>query len=75
MMEVQAKVAIRINVGNERFITNEEIANTIKRVMKGEEAEMLKMRIGELNDKAVYALSRGCSILAQVTHVWKSTVG
>ena len=43
--------------------------------MKGEEAEMLKMRIGELNDKAVYALSRGCSILAQVTHVWKSTVG
>uniref|UniRef100_A0A0E0KZU0 Glycosyltransferase n=1 Tax=Oryza punctata TaxID=4537 RepID=A0A0E0KZU0_ORYPU len=78
MMEVQAKVVIRINVGNNRFITKEEIASVVKRVMKGEEAERLKRQIGELKDKAVDALSKGgcsTSALVQVTHVWKSTAG
>uniref|UniRef100_J3M4Z7 Uncharacterized protein n=1 Tax=Oryza brachyantha TaxID=4533 RepID=J3M4Z7_ORYBR len=79
MMEVQTKVAIRINVGSKRFITKKEIARAIKRVMEeGEEAERLRQCIGELKDKSVLALSKdGCSTsaLAQVVHSWKCTVG
>ncbi|KAF0923046.1 hypothetical protein E2562_003280 [Oryza meyeriana var. granulata] len=68
MMEAQAKVAIRINVENDRFITKKEIESVLRRVMKGEEADRLRRQIGELKDKAVYALSKGgysTSALAQ----------
>uniref|UniRef100_A0A0D9WDW8 Uncharacterized protein n=1 Tax=Leersia perrieri TaxID=77586 RepID=A0A0D9WDW8_9ORYZ len=79
MMEVQAKVAVRINIGPERVIGKDEIAGVIKkvmegkdeiagvikRVMEGEEAKRMRNRVREMKDKAMYALSKdGCSTSA-----------
>uniref|UniRef100_A0A0A8Y1W4 Uncharacterized protein n=1 Tax=Arundo donax TaxID=35708 RepID=A0A0A8Y1W4_ARUDO len=74
MMEVQVGVAARVKVGADRFISKEEVANAIRRVMKGEGAERLKKRASELKEKSVHALRKdGCSThaLAQIINSWK----
>ncbi|CAL4910871.1 unnamed protein product [Urochloa decumbens] len=76
MLEVQVEVAVRAKVGHDRFISKEEVASAIQRVMVGEEAERMRRRASELKDKLVHALSKdGCSThaLAQIANVWKCT--
>ncbi|KAL6619554.1 hypothetical protein ACP70R_031835 [Stipagrostis hirtigluma subsp. patula] len=74
MLEVQVGVASRIKVDADGFISKEEIANAIGRVMEGEESERMRKQASELKQKSVQALkSDGCSThaLAEVVNIWK----
>nr|CAB3463507.1 unnamed protein product [Digitaria exilis] len=76
MVEVQIGVAIRAKVDTDQFISREEVASAIQRVMTGEEAEKMRKRASELRDKSVHALSKdGCSThtLAKIANTWKCT--
>ncbi|CAL5012830.1 unnamed protein product [Urochloa decumbens] len=77
MLEVQVGVATRIKVGPDRFISKEEVASAINRVMEGEGERMVK-RASELQDKSARALSKvGCSTQAldHIAGTWKYLAG
>jgi hydroquinone glucosyltransferase len=75
MLEVQLKVAVRVKVGGaDPFVSKEEVASAIKRVMEGDEAQGMRKRACELGERSVRALSNnGCSThaLAQIANQWK----
>jgi len=74
LLEIQVGVATRIKIGPHRFITKEEIASAIHRVMEGQEAERMMKRASELREKSLYDLSKvGCTTqaLAQIADTWK----
>ncbi|KAF7082564.1 hypothetical protein CFC21_086432 [Triticum aestivum] len=79
MLEVHAGVATRVNTAGpagEGFVCKEEMVNVIQRVMEGDEATMMRRRVGELRDRATRALTMDGSsnlALAKVTDVWKSS--
>ncbi|KAL6864878.1 hypothetical protein ACP4OV_016029 [Aristida adscensionis] len=78
MMELQVGVALRAKVGVDRFITKEEVAKVIRRVMEGDEAERMRKRVSELKEKCVHTLNKdGISThaLAQIANTWKHLVG
>ncbi|VAI42145.1 unnamed protein product [Triticum turgidum subsp. durum] len=80
MLEAHSGVAARLNAagpGNgDGFVCKEEIVSVIRRVMDGDEATTMRMRAGELRDRATHALAMDGSstlALAKVTALWKSS--
>ncbi|GJM94894.1 hypothetical protein PR202_ga11578 [Eleusine coracana subsp. coracana] len=74
MLEVQVRVAVRVKFGDDHFVTKEEVAAAIKRVMNGAEAERMTKRVSELRERSVHALSKDGSsthALAQTANKWK----
>lgn len=75
MLEVQAKVAVRVSIGPGGFASKEEIASVIRHVMDEEEGARMRKFVGEVRDRAAHAVSKDGSsahALAQVTNVWRS---